>query len=156
MKRFGVLLLLTVTACGGGSGAGDKAAKAAYVGKAEAICRVAVTRQKALTPPGTVDALAPYVDDTVRIAVTATRDLSALSPPRADKAALQAKFLGPLQAQADDATRYAADVTAASKNNDQAALGRLALSPPTKPRADLAYLKAYGFTACVDAADTSN
>lgn len=159
MKRLVLLLMLltTLTGCVGsstsGSGKGDKAA---YIAKAEGICSAAVAKQKALKAPAAVDALAPYVSDVVGIAVQATKDLSALTPPAADRAALQEKFLSPLQAQADDAERYAADVTAASKNNDQAALGRLALSPPTKPKADLDYLKKYGFTACVDAADTSN
>lgn len=157
MKRLVLLLLLaTLTGCGGSStGRSGNGDKAAYIAKAEAICSAAVAKQKALKPPGTVDALAPYVSDVVGVAVQATRELSALRPPAADRAALQEKFLSPLQAQADDAQRYASDVTAASKNNDQAALGRLALSPPTKPKADLAYLKKYGFTACVDAADTS-
>lgn len=156
MKRLALLLvLMTVGACGG-SGSSDKAAKTAYLGKAEAICRTAVAKQKALTSPQTPEALATYVNDVVAIAVQATQDLSTLSPPKADRSALQDKFLGPLQAQADDARRYAADITAASRSNDQAALGRLALTPPTKPKADLAYLRSYGFSACVDAADTSN
>lgn len=158
MKRLALLLLLaTLTGCGGSStGGSGKVDKAAYIGKAEVICTAAVAKQKALKAPASVDALAPYVNDVVGVAVQATKDLSALTPPAGDRAALQEKFLGPLEAQARDAERYAADVTAASKQNDQAALGRLALSPPTKPKADLDYLRKYGFTSCVDAADTSN
>lgn len=155
MKRLIPVLLVAATACGGGGSSGGPS-KAAYVKQAEAICADAVAKQKALAFPTAVDKLAPYVTDLVAVAVKATDRLKALTPPAEDAAALQSHFLGPLEDQAVEAQRYADDVTAASKSNDQAALGRLALSPPTKPKADLAYLKKYGFTACVDAADTSN
>ena len=134
----------------------NAALKKAYVDEAEVICAKANADQKALTTPTGVAAFAPYVTKVVAIAEQATTGVAALTPPPADKAELQAKFLGPLQEQLRDAQTFAADIEAATKGNDQAALLRLAGNPPTKTRADLTFMEGYGFDACVQAADTSS
>jgi len=61
----------------------------------------------------------------------------------------------PLRQQSADAQRFADDVESATKRNDKAALVRLGDSAPPTTRADLDYMRAYGFQACVDLADSS-
>jgi hypothetical protein len=150
-----VLILLLVTACGGGS-LGAAAAKADYIKAAEKICAESNAKQKALTTPTSLPGLAPYVSRVVAIADEATTKLAALTPPAKDKAELQAKVLGPLEGQLKDGHLYADKVAAASQANDTKALGDLLTNAPTATRADLRFMKSYGFTSCIDAADTGN
>ena len=147
--------VLLLSACSGGSGAGGTDKKA-YLAKAEALCAKGVAEQKKLVVPTSVTGFGPYVKALVTLASTTTQGLAALTPPEKDAAQIKAKVIEPLQAQLRLAQTFSDDVQAATKSADQAALGRLALNAPTKPRADLAFMKGYGFTACVDAADTSN
>lgn len=156
MKR--ALILLLATACSGGSSptvAGGPS-KADYVRDAEKICAEANAKQKALTTPTSLPALSPYVSSVVAIADEATTKLAALTPPEKDKADLQTKVLGPLQSQLKDGHAYADKVAAASKANDVKTLGDLLTNAPTATRADLRFMKAYGFTECIDAADTGS
>ena len=157
MKSLALIVpLLVLTACSGGGGGGDDAAtKKAYLVKAEAVCSQANAAQKAVTSPTSAAEFAPYVAKLVAVAQGATNGLVALTAPNKDKAELQSKVLDPLQAQVRDAERFSADLDAATKSNDQAAVIRLASNPPTKTRADLAFMRSYGFTACVAAADTA-
>ena len=151
--------LLLVAACSGGGGSSGAAkvdTKKAYLAQAEAVCARGVAAQHKLVSPTSVSAFGPYVQNLVKVAGTTTTALAALTPPAADRATLQAKVLGPLQAQLAAALTFSADVQAATRKNDQAALGRLALSAPTQAKADLAFMRSYGFSSCVDAADTSN
>ena len=113
-----------------------------------------MAQQKKLVAPTAIGDFAPYVQQLVQVAATTTRGRTALTPP--DAAQLRAKVLDPLQAQLRLAQTFADEVQAATKDNDQAALGRLALNPPFKAKADLAFMRSYGFSTCVDAADTSN
>ena len=156
MKR--VLILLLATACSGGSSAhlATGPSKADYVRDAEKICAEANAKQKALTTPTSLPALAPYVSRVVAIADEATTKLRALSPPDKDKADLQAKVLGPLESQLKDGHAYADKVAAASKANDVKTLGELLTNAPTATRADLRFMKSYGFTECIEAADTGS
>jgi hypothetical protein len=149
-----VLVLLLVTAC---SGKGSStAAKADYIKKAEDICRKANTEQSALKTPTAVDGLSAYVSQVVDIADRATQGLKALKPPAGDAKALQEKVFGPLTAQLELGHAYADKVAVAVKAQDNATLIKLFADPPNKTKADLAWMRSYGFAACVDAADTSN
>lgn len=156
MKRALVLLLL-VSACGGSSSPGPSA-KAAYLAKAEAVCATAnnqLATAKKAQPTG-VSAVGPYVHRIVEIARTNVTQLSALSAPAQDAAAVKAKVLDPLRAQLATADAYVAKVDAALTSGNQATLLTLVTNPPTQTRADLAFMKSYGFKACVTAADTKN
>jgi len=162
--------LLLVSACSGGSSpegsssqgsssgspSSGRPDKSTYLAQAEELCAQGVAQQKKLVAPTAIGDFAPYVQQLVQVAATTTRGLTALTPPDADAAQLRAKVLDPLQAQLRLAQTFADEVQAATKGNDQAALGRLALNPPTKAKADLAFMRSYGFSTCVDAADTSN
>ena len=157
MKRALVVLLL-IAACGGSSGTKSGSDKAAYLAKAEAICTTSnsdlAVAKKAL--PADTAAVPPYVHKLVDIARKDVTDLSALTPPKADAAAIDAKVIAPLKAQLADGDAYAGKVDAAAAAKDNAKLTDLVLHPPTKTRADVAFMKTYGFKACVKAADTGN
>jgi hypothetical protein len=143
---------LLLTGCGGDK---DNEAKADYLKQAEAVCATANSEQKALTAPTAVGQLAPYVAEVVAVADRAYTALLALEAPAGDKAELNDKVLKPLQAQVATGHQYAAQVAAAAKKKDQAELLRLLGDPPTDTKADLRWMKSYGFKSCVDAADTS-
>ena len=147
-----VLSLLLVTACGGDDGA----ARAAYVTKAEAICTKADTEQKKLARPLGVKTFAPYVTKVVAIAEQVLQELTGLEAPQDDSKELEAKVFKPLRDQLAVAKAYSAEVATATRKNDQAALLRLAGNPPTETKADLRWMKSYGFNSCVKAADTSD
>lgn len=155
MKRVAVLLL--VAACGGGSGGAvaTGVSKADYLKAAEVICTKTNTEQKALKTPTAVEELAPYVARIVAIADEATTSLQALTPPSGDVAALTQKVFTPLREQLVAGHAYADQVAVAAKAKDNKALVTLLSNPPTKTKADLRWMKDYGFKECVDAADTS-
>ena len=153
-----VLPLALVVACGGGSSAGaankaDKADKAAYLKKAEAICATANADTKNLKTPQAAADLAPYVAKVVGFADTATASINALTLPPRDAADLRTKVLDPLKTQLAQAHEYAAQVAAANRAKDDAALTRLTLQAPTGSKADLTWMRHYGFSECVDAAN---
>jgi hypothetical protein len=155
VKRALVLLLL-VTACGGSSAAPKADAKASYVAKAEAVCtkanaQLAVAKK---AQPTAVAGIPPYVHKLLDIARTTLSDLSSLTPPSQDAVDVKAKLLDPLGQQLADGTSFAAQVDAAAKSGDNAKLTQLVFNPPTKTRVDLAWMRGYGFTTCVTAADT--
>lgn len=155
MKR-GLVLLLLVAACGGSTGGNKGGEKAAYVAKAEAVCAKANTQladAKKTTPAGVAD-IPPYVHKLLDIARSTLTDLSALSPPSKDAVEVKGKLLDPLGQQLADGTTFAAQVDAAAKAGDNAKLTQLVFNPPTKTRVDLAWMRTYGFKACVTAADT--
>lgn len=157
MKRFAAALPLALLAACGGSDTEQVASglsKAEYVAKAEAICTKANADVKAEGFPTSPQALPTYVENLLKIADQATKDIVALEPPAADKADLQAKVLTPLQGQITEGRAYLAKVRAAVSTNDQAELGRLLASPPASSKADLDWMRGYGFKACVESADT--
>ncbi|GAC1441507.1 MAG: hypothetical protein NVSMB55_09500 [Mycobacteriales bacterium] len=158
MKRALAVLLL-VAACGGGSsGSSSGSDKAAYLTKAEAICTASNSELKVAkkTLPPDIAAVPPYVHKLIDIARRDVTDLSALTPPKADAADITSKVIAPLKAQLLDGDAYAAKIDAAAAAKDNATLTDLVLHPPTKTRADVAFMKSYGFKACVKAADTGN
>jgi hypothetical protein len=153
MRRALVLLLL-VAACGGSDNGSDP--KADYLTKAEAVCAQAndalAVAKKA--QPTAIDAVPPYVHKLVEIARTNVDDLAALTPPSAAAKDVETKVIAPLRAQLADGDAYAAKVDAAAAKKDTVALTQLIFNPPTKTRVDVAWMKSYGFSACVKAADT--
>ena len=157
MKRALALLVL-VAACGGSSGAEPAGGKASYIGKAEGICKTVNTQltQAKKELPANTAAVPAYVHRIVDIARTNVTQLSALTPPSADATDLQAKVLGPLKQQLADGDAFAAKVDAATAAKDNAQLTALILHPPTNTRVDLAWMRSYGFSECVKAADTGN
>jgi hypothetical protein len=155
MKRALVLLML-VAACGGSSGGGKVSAKASYLADAENVCATANTRlaeaKKAL--PSGVTEIPAYVHTLLDLAKKTLDDLSALTPPPDDAVQIKAKVLDPLGQQYADGQAFAVKVDAAAKAKDTQTLTQLAFNPPTKTRVDIAWMKTYGFKACVTAADT--
>lgn len=154
MKISAVLLpLVLVAGCGGGEDA--TTAKATYLKQAESICAKAVVDRKALKTPLSIPEFAPFVASVVAIADDTTTKLLALSAPGKDKKELDAKLLNPLKEQLARGHMYATQVATASRAKDQAALTRLLGNPPTDTKVDLRWMKRYGFSKCVEAADTS-
>lgn len=157
MKRP-LLLVLVVTSlaagCGGG-GDDEPSAKQAYLVKAEAVCaKVNTEIDKAKKQrPTSADAVPPYVKRLIDLARTNVQELSALTAPPDDAADLKAKVLDPLTEQLKIGDAYSAKVDAAAKAKDPILL-QLITNPPTETKADLTFMKAYGFKACVTAADT--
>lgn len=147
-------VLGTLAACSSGS-AGADSARAQYLAKAEAVCSKANADQAALRRPTSSAELSPYVDAIVRLADRTTTALLLLRPPGRDKADLEEHVFGPLHGQLVTLRRYADKVRSAARAHDQIALVRLLSDPPTETAADLAWMRHYGFRACVDAADTT-
>ncbi len=147
-----LLLVVAVAGCGARSGS---AAKQAYLVKAEAICAKAITERNAVAAPAGAADFQPYVHALIDIASRTATTVGALTPPKADASALQAKVIGPLQEQLRDGRRYAAKVDAATASHNTVALLTLAGNPPKTTRADLGYMRTYGFKACAKAADTA-
>lgn len=145
---LGAVLAATLTGCGGGSSTSSAPlSKADYVSRADAICASATTALKKLTPPTGTAGLGPYLSSTVQAAGGATDALRALRPPKADAAALAAKFTGPLSAQVASVKQLIPKYEAATKAaNPQAALA--AIPRPQLPSPDAGYISSYGMTAC--------
>lgn len=156
MKHLALLVPLALVAGCSGSSAPGGVSKADYIKKAEVICAKAVADQKALKTPSTPDAIPAYVAGVLAIADTATSGLAALEEPKGDKKALEDKVIAPLRGQLVVGHDYYTQIVTATKNKDQKALVKLLGNPPTDAKADLRWMKSYGFTMCVDAADTSN
>lgn len=156
MKRA-LLLVLVVTSFVAGCGGGDDepSAKAAYLVKAEAVCAKVNTdiEQARKKQPTSADAVPAYVKGLLDLARTNVQELSALTAPPEDAADLKAKVLDPLTEQLKIGDAYSAKVDAAAKAKDPILL-QLITNPPTDTKADITFMKAYGFKACVTAADT--
>lgn len=153
-----VLLPLLLAGCGG-SGKDQVASglsRSAYVSKAEAICTRINKEVDKLAAPTTPQALQAFVEQSLQIAEVGTGEIKALDPPQEDRAALKAKVLDPLDGQLAEGRAFLAKVKAAVAKNDQAALGQLITHPPTGSKADLDWMRSYGFKACVDSADTGS
>lgn len=155
-QRLAVLVPLALLAACGGSDddKGTGLSKAEYVSRAEAICTRANAAVKAEAFPTSPAALPGYVEALLAIADKATKEVVALEPPVADQADLQAKVLTPLEGQITEGRAYLAKIKVAVATNDQKELGRLLASPPASSKADLDWMRGYGFKACVESADT--
>jgi hypothetical protein len=149
-------LLVLLAGCSGGGGAVAVKAKADYLERAEAVCATANTAQQQLGLPASAAAVPAYVRRVVAVASTASRDLDALTPPAADRRELEAKLLAPLREQVGKGEVFAAQVDATARQGDDAAVLRLLGTAPLQTTADLDWMRSYGFSACVDAVDTSS
>lgn len=160
MKRLALLVpvlpLLLLSACGGSDDDQVSAglSKADYIAKAEAICSTANKEIDALPAPTSIAAVQGLVEESVKIAEAATDKIKDLDPPASDRADLKAKVLDPLDGQVTDGKEFLAKVKDAVAKNDQAALGQLLADPPRDSKADLDWMRGYGFKECVKAADT--
>jgi len=158
MKTRVALLLLPLLLPGCSGSSKDQVAsglsRADYVSKAEAICTRINKEVDKLAAPTTPQALQAFVEKGLELAETGTGELKALDPPEADRADLKAKVLDPLDGQLAEGRVFLEKVRTAVAKNDQAALGQLITHPPTGSKADLAWMRSYGFKECVDAADT--
>ncbi len=143
-------VLLLLPACSGSDEERER-----YVGQAEAVCARAVQVRQAVPQPTSTAELPATVDRLVAIAEEAVRGLEALEPPSEDADELRERFLLPLSQQVRDGQSYARQVRETAGRGDTTALLRLLAAAPTETRADLEFLREYGFTACVEAADTS-
>jgi hypothetical protein len=160
MKLGAAVLLvpLVLSGCGGGSKVqvSSGLSRASYVSKAEAICTRINKEVAKLAAPTTPQALQAFVEKSLQLAQEGTGELKALDPPEADRADLKAKVLDPLDGQLAEGQAFLAKVRTAVAKNDQAALGQLITHPPTGSKADLDWMRSYGFKECVDAADTGS
>ncbi|MDP9182717.1 MAG: hypothetical protein M3P04_08090 [Actinomycetota bacterium] len=158
MKRLLVILplVLLAPACSGSDKdrVSSGLSKADYLTKAEAICTRINTDLHALTFPSTPEAVKAFALDTLHIAEVGTKDIKQLEPPAADQAEIKVKLLDPLDGKIAEGKVYVDKIKAAVDSNDQQTLGALIANPPTGSKADLAWMRSYGFKACVKAADT--
>ena len=152
-------LLVALSACSGDEGAAPGTAaeqtpsyaevREAYVEQASEICERADADFAALPQPTTPAEFGTVVQDTVRIAEEAQRELSALTPPEPDRAELEDAVLEPFAALVEDAQAFAGKVTAAG--TDQAQLLGLLAERPTSAGIDLELLRSYDLGVCADA-----
>ncbi len=152
------VLLSLAAGCGGSSTTVQQvSAKDAYLAKAEAVCASANTELAAVkkTQPTTSEALPAYVKAIVDVGRKNVEQLGALEPPVGDKMQITAKVLDPLRAQVVIGDAFTAKVTTAVQKKDPGLIG-LVTNPPTQTKADLNFMRLYGFSACVKAADTAN
>jgi hypothetical protein len=80
--------------------------------------------------------------------------LKAIEAPEADRADLKTKVLDPLDKQIPEGRAFQREFADAVAENDQAKIGQLIANPPTHSKADLEWMKSYGFKECVDVLET--
>jgi hypothetical protein len=153
-----VLVLPLLAGCSGSSKdqVSSGLSKAAYISKAEAICSRINTEIGKLAAPTSPKAVEAFVEESLQIAEVGTGEIKALDPPEADRAAITAKVLDPLDGQLTAGRAFLVKVKEAVAKKDDTALGRLITNPPTGSKADLDWMRSYGFKQCVDAADTGS
>jgi hypothetical protein len=153
MKRVAALLLVPalLAGCGSGKSGQPSAEKTTYLARAEAICAQTNAAIAALPLPGATAAVIPYAQSVLTQVTTAQQQLSALTPPAADRATLETKVLVPLQAELTQGQQYVQRLTAAGRAKNSKAFTDLVANPPTKSTADLVWMKNYGFNTCVTA-----
>ena len=110
----GVLVLL-VTACGGGGDA--RLSKEEFQSQANAICAKYQKQLNAVGSPSSLDEIPDLVDQALAILNKEIDEVGALNPPEE----LQSDF-DKLLAATDRTKAAAADLSAAAKNGDQAAV----------------------------------
>jgi hypothetical protein len=104
--------------------------------------------------PTAIADIPPYVHRILTLGHSTYDELSTLTPPPADAAAIKAKVISPLAEQLHTGDVFAAAVDAAAAKKDTAKLTSLVFNPPTKTTVDLAWMKTYGFSECLKAANT--
>ena len=148
------LLLLPLTACGGGDdGPSLEDRRAAYLEETEAICKEVNEELDAKPVPTAIPAVPAYADEVVGLLKRTVDDVAAVEPPEEDRARLEDNVLEPLREDVPRAEAYAQQLKDAAAANDGAALLKLVQERP-QTSADLAFMRDYGFKQCVAAADT--
>jgi hypothetical protein len=165
-------LLLALTGCGsdpGDAADGDAAPassppasapastglpKAEYLAQSEALCAQANEELDVLDAqePASFEAILEQFRAGTDIARRTTEQLAALAAEQPDRVDLEGGLIRPLQAQVKAFEDYDAVLAQAVAQGPEAFDTLPELSPP--PPAPLEALRAYGFDACVEAADT--
>jgi hypothetical protein len=158
VRRLALLvpvLLAPLAACGGGGGDGPSLEdrRAAYLEQTEAICKDVNEELEAKPLPTDVPSVPAYADDVVALLERTVDAVAAVEPPQEDRARLEERVLEPLRSDVPRAEAYAQQLKDAAAANDGATLLRLVQERP-QTSADLAYMRDYGFSQCVAAADT--
>jgi hypothetical protein len=154
-RALAVVPVLLLAACGGGGDdGGGGLSKADYISKAEAVCKKANADIKAAPFPTSSGAFPEYVGKLVAVAETARDALKELDPPSADEDDLKSKVLDPLDEQIEQGRKFQKDVADAVAAKDTKKLGQLIADPPTSTKADLGWMRSYGFKECVEVAET--
>jgi hypothetical protein len=153
-----VLVLTLATACSGGDDGGAPSLedrRADYVASAEDVCTETNLAVRELGTPSGVADVPAFADRAVEVVRTSVEELTALTPPEEDAAEVEQKVYAPLRADVGAAEAYAGQLKAAAAANDTAALLRLVQERP-QTTADLAFMREYGFSECVRAADQTD
>ena len=161
MRAALVLLCLAAVACGGksdpqaspsASPSASALSKAEYVAKVNAVCaRVEADAQK-VPEPKTADDYLSVVQGFISTIETAQAELRALTPPAADAAEIEAKFLAANDQQAL-ALKVALPALQAAAQSDstgaaEKAFGEAITAAETTDEQD-PFATSYGFTSCV-------
>lgn len=159
MRRALVLLPLAavlLSACSGsGSGTSLKDQRAAYLKKAEAVCKQANDQAAGLQAPSSVAEVPAFADRSLQLVRTTVDRFAAVAPPPDDAAQVRSRVTDRLQADAQTVAGYVDQVKAAAAANDNAALLRLLQQRP-RTTADLQFMRTYGFDQCVRAAQQAS
>ena len=111
------LLVLLVTACGGGGGSDARLSKEEFQSQANAICDMYQKQLDQLKTPANLDEIPDLVDQALAILNKEVVEISALNPPEE----LQSQF-DEMIAASDKTKAAADDLSAAAKSGDQAAV----------------------------------
>ena len=147
-----LLALLPLVACSGDDGESLQDRRDAYIADAEEICAETNTQVEELGTPTSIPEIPAAADEAVAIVRDTVERITALEPPQEDVDRLQERVLGPLAEDVGVAEEYAGKIKAAAAANDGPALLALVNERP-QTSADLAYMRDYGFSQCVAAAD---
>lgn len=147
-----VVPLLLVAACSGS----DSPTRKDFVARSETVCAEANKQFDALPAPSDTAGVLTYVERLVQVAADATTRLDALEVPKKDAHAVEAKMMTPLRSEVAAGRTFVAKIRTAVQKRDQAALATLIAHPPTPTRADLGWMRGYGFRQCVTMADTGD
>jgi hypothetical protein len=146
--------LLLLAACGGGDASPSlEDRRAAYLEETEAICAAVNEELDGKPLPTDVASVSGYADDVVALLRRTVDEVTAVEPPQEDASRLEENVLAPLQEDVPRAEAYAQQLQDAAAAGDGAELLRLVQERP-QTSADLAFMRDYGFTQCVAAADT--
>ena len=160
MRRLALalpVLLLPLSACSGGGDDGPslEERREAYLEETEAICQDVNEELEAKPLPTDIPSVPAYADDVVALLERTVEEVAAVEPPEEDQGRLEENVLEPLRSDIPRAQAYAQELKDAAAANDGAALLQLVQDRP-QTSADLAFMRDYGFSQCVAAADTSS
>lgn len=159
MRRHVLLLpvlLLPLAACSGGDdGPTLQERREAYLEETEAICADVNEALEAKPLPTDIPSVPAYADEVVELLRRTVEDVAAVEPPEEDRVRLEQQVLEPLREDIPRAEEYAQQLKDAAAANDGAELLKLVQNRP-QTSANLSFMRDYGFSQCVAAADTSS